>query len=435
VAKTVDDVKRQQEEFDIAQMTSQKDGYVASAKFAGLKAKDRRAQVENIQIELTDLQKELQESKKHLSLLEPERKIADAHTPTPWPTRAPTPVPSPRPTPSPTPIPTTPDPTPEPTPEPTPMPTEKLTHAPTPSPTPMPTIQDIVPVGHIVSLWNGLDGRNRRYFRMNKNNKNMDCSGRRGHINSFPSSWTWERFLVVDASTPEQPGMIALFSPINYRYMVMPSQGNGRLGTRTATGKELGDDIVDAERFKPVRLNNPYIGLMSKFNADGNNGRWVRMHVHGYIDSKNAGGSGLDMPKGWTWERLELKDMGVAKTCSRPSGWCSHGRSTFLEADCDNDGVADPVCSDIWGRIGFRSSMMQCKDTWVGRHIQGCQSHGKQVCNRPHGWCSHGGATYVLQDCDGDGVLDPVCSDPQGNMGYIGSANGCASTWPHAKCR
>jgi len=456
LAELTDEVQRQQGELDIAQLISQKDGYVASAKFADLKAKDRRAQLENIQIEITDLKKESQESKKHLSLVASERQSMEV-TPTPWPTPAPTPVPSPRPTPAPTPIPTTPDPTPEPTPEPTPMPTETPTHAPTILPTPMPTVQDIVKPGHIVSFWNSLDPRNKRFIRMNKNNGVVDCSGQLGSIGALPTTWTWERFLVVDASTPEQPGMIALFSPISNRYMVMPSNV-GRLTSRTAVGKTLGDDIVDAERFKPVQLNNPYIGLWSNFN---NMPRFVRMHVHGFMDT-SAKVNGTEMPAESKWERLEVKDLGISKTCSRPNGWCSHGHSTFLEVDCDNDGIPDPVCTDIWGRIGFRSSVMQCTDTWslwensagapavkphsqMAQHVpvghatpkfgwEGCMSHGKKVCPRPQGWCSHAGGTYVLQDCDGDGVVDPVCIDTQGNAGYIGSGNNCTSTWPNSKC-
>uniref|UniRef100_A0A7M6DS30 Uncharacterized protein n=1 Tax=Clytia hemisphaerica TaxID=252671 RepID=A0A7M6DS30_9CNID len=56
-------------------------------------------------------------------------------------------------------------------------------------------------------------------------------------------------------------------------------------------------------------------------------------------------------------------------------------------------------------------------------------------CSRSKGWCGHAGATYFYQDCDGDGILDPICSDTNGNLGIIKSSQKCKSEWPHAVCR
>jgi len=64
------------------------------------------------------------------------------------------------------------------------------------------------------------------------------------------------------------------------------------------------------------------------------------------------------------------------------------------------------------------------------------QQFGKDVteCPRPSGWCVHEGATYSLNDCDGDGVLDPTCSDSSGQFGVISSADNCKLLWPNATC-
>ena len=70
---------------------------------------------------------------------------------------------------------------------------------------------------------------------------------------------------------------------------------------------------------------------------------------------------------------------------------------------------------------------------------------GNQVleCVRPPGWCTHTPinlsinlyrSTYYRQDCDGDGIVDPVCQDNIGQSGIISSASGCKDTWPHGTC-
>jgi len=58
-----------------------------------------------------------------------------------------------------------------------------------------------------------------------------------------------------------------------------------------------------------------------------------------------------------------------------------------------------------------------------------------QACPRPNGWCSHAGSQYWAHfDCNGDGIPDPYCQDPKGNVGTIPSGNGysCPSIWPKA---
>ena len=55
-------------------------------------------------------------------------------------------------------------------------------------------------------------------------------------------------------------------------------------------------------------------------------------------------------------------------------------------------------------------------------------------CVRPSGWCIHSGSTYSEKDCDGDGILDPVCQDVYGQSGSRLSASGCKDTWPSGTC-
>jgi len=113
--------------------------------------------------------------------------------------------------------------------------------------------------------------------------------------------------------------------------------------------------------------------------------------------------------------------------CSRPDGWCSHPGSDFAEEDCDGDGIADSKCVDLGGNVGYIGSAASCADTWPIGGLQCSKGH----CSRPAGWCTHPGSHYTTQDCDGDGLADPECTDNNGNVGYLGSAGSCGDTWPN----
>lgn len=155
--------------------------------------------------------------------------------------------------------------------------------------------------------------------------------------------------------------------------------------------------------------------------------------------------------------------------CARPEHWCTHTGSSFsFEMDCDGDGIVDPYCQDTAGKRGYRSSASLCAETWpVGmclglfmgdskqsqaaavvpatstasllasgpeqRTREAFASHGG-VCSRPVGWCTHQGAQFSMEDCDGDGIEDPMCEDSRGNAGFRGSASGCSENWPFAVC-
>jgi len=47
-----------------------------------------------------------------------------------------------------------------------------------------------------------------------------------------------------------------------------------------------------------------------------------------------------------------------------PLGWCGHRGATFEMLDCDNDGIADPICSDTTGKFGVVYSTQKCNPVW-----------------------------------------------------------------------
>jgi len=51
------------------------------------------------------------------------------------------------------------------------------------------------------------------------------------------------------------------------------------------------------------------------------------------------------------------------------------------------------------------------------------------ACPRPAGWCHVNDAYTDNEDCDGDGIADPVCIGYDG-FGYLGSASGCVDNYP-----
>merc|ERR1712187_77564 len=102
--------------------------------------------------------------------------------------------------------------------------------------------------------------------------------------------------------------------------------------------------------------------------------------------------------------------------------------------DCDGDGILDHHCT-FEAHAGFISSMNGCKDNWPNG---GCPKvEGRSSCPRPSGWCADEYSSYKELDCDGDGVVDPVCfSSLFGESGFIGSTTGCAKdTWPLGGCQ
>ena len=60
-----------------------------------------------------------------------------------------------------------------------------------------------------------------------------------------------------------------------------------------------------------------------------------------------------------------------------------------------------------------------------------------QPCPKSDSWCTHSvngvKAKLVAADCNGNGMVDWVCTDDSGNQGTIRRANTCASDWPKAQ--
>uniref|UniRef100_A0A7M5VG94 Uncharacterized protein n=1 Tax=Clytia hemisphaerica TaxID=252671 RepID=A0A7M5VG94_9CNID len=120
--------------------------------------------------------------------------------------------------------------------------------------------------------------------------------------------------------------------------------------------------------------------------------------------------------------------------CPRTPSFCSYHGASYFFMDCNADGIKDNVCLDNWGRFSMiiRFTSFEC----MKKDFSSCNlGNNKMSCKRPSYWCTHNSATFLFQDCDGDGIPDPVCSDKWGSMGIISSSNGCKNTWPQAKCK
>jgi len=109
----------------------------------------------------------------------------------------------------------------------------------------------------------------------------------------------------------------------------------------------------------------------------------------------------------------------VAKTkhCTRPEWWCTGEGAIYLVKDCDGDGVPDPHCSQ-GSMSGFLSSKDGCHDSWPKG---GCNS----TCPIFETWCREPGQVHSHRDCDGDGILDPLCENKDGASVYLSSVGGC----------
>jgi hypothetical protein len=58
-----------------------------------------------------------------------------------------------------------------------------------------------------------------------------------------------------------------------------------------------------------------------------------------------------------------------------------------------------------------------------------------EPCEPPAGWCSSTqNMTVELWDCDGDSVVDPICTGPNGEVGALLSSQNCADSWPTGEC-
>ena len=58
----------------------------------------------------------------------------------------------------------------------------------------------------------------------------------------------------------------------------------------------------------------------------------------------------------------------------------------------------------------------------------------QKSCPRPKDWCNIVDQTFLMLDCDGDDIPDPVCSDINEQFGVIQSSAECVDSWPNGEC-
>ena len=85
-----------------------------------------------------------------------------------------------------------------------------------------------------------------------------------------------------------------------------------------------------------------------------------------------------------------------------------------------------------WGHNMFENNIIDL--ALNGKWRSALSNHISESCARPVRWCARIGATFFMQDCDSDGISDPVCSNIYGQFGVIQSSKGCIDSWPTGKC-
>ena len=119
----------------------------------------------------------------------------------------------------------------------------------------------------------------------------------------------------------------------------------------------------------------------------------------------------------WTTKTLSQRSI-----CPRLKDWCHGEAQTYLMVDVDGDNIIDHVCSDNDGRLWYIGSASKCQDPWIAKTLS-----QRSICNRPKDWCKGENQTYLMADVDGDNIIDPVCSDNEneGKLWYMGSTSNC----------
>jgi len=111
--------------------------------------------------------------------------------------------------------------------------------------------------------------------------------------------------------------------------------------------------------------------------------------------------------------------------CKKPTG-CVSKTDVYSNIDCDGDGILDHVCTNGGNRWVALSSKGDCR-TFVSDKNGKCEGR----CKKPTG-CSQKTDVYKHIDCDGDGILDHVCTNG-GNRWVALSSKGDCKTFVSEK--
>jgi len=104
--------------------------------------------------------------------------------------------------------------------------------------------------------------------------------------------------------------------------------------------------------------------------------------------------------------------------CKKPTG-CGSKTDVYSNIDCDGDGILDHVCTNGGNRWVALSSKGDCK-SWVSDKKGKCEGR----CKKPTG-CVSKNDVYKHMDCDGDGILDHVCTNGANRWVALSSKGDC----------
>ena len=115
----------------------------------------------------------------------------------------------------------------------------------------------------------------------------------------------------------------------------------------------------------------------------------------------------------------ELREEPVRPRCDTPSGWCKHAGALLTFEDCNGDGILDATCTEPGGRnyIWRRTSnadgtCTSCNNGHPEYLPLGCPCFPQPACPGPGSFCTHAGSQARVLDCNGDGILDYMCTSP-----------------------
>ncbi|PNH10054.1 hypothetical protein TSOC_003237 [Tetrabaena socialis] len=145
-----------------------------------------------------------------------------------------------------------------------------------------------------------------------------------------------------------------------------------------------------------------------------------------------------------------LQALAGEAVCFYTKRWCTQESAILQSTDCDGDGILDWICteSSTTARGIVRSSAGCYSDDgqtgWPTAPDSYCPSSSIFLtCPRPNYWCepteANNNNRWMLRqaDCDGDGIVDLVCTDTDGRRGAIHFTSGCqiddlSTGWPSA---